>query len=131
MTPSSPPDLPRLIAEICAVLQDENAALDRLDIPTATSLVPRKLAATEALTTALASAPSLPPAIAKAELEALRSLSADNRRLLERAMAAQKRLLAIIAGAVPKAMNEAGPYGSSGRAISPKRMPAIAMSQRV
>ncbi len=130
MTPSSPPDLPRLIAEICAVLQDENAALDRLDIPTATSLVPRKLAATEALTTALASTPS-PPAIAKAQLEALRSLSADNKRLLERAMAAQKRLLAIIAGAVPKAMNEAGPYGSSGRAISPKRMPAIAMSQRV
>lgn len=123
--------LAECVADICAVLQAENLALEQLDIAAATSLVAQKCSAADALMAALARSTGAPPAVTKANLERLRSLSATNKRLLERAMAAQQRLLSIIAGAVPRAMKDAGPYGRTGQRVATTRMPAIAVSRRV
>jgi len=114
-------------AALTAVLRAENEALAALDIPTANRHLADKTAATEQLTQALRGKPALPES-ARADIAALMALSAENRRLLERAMLAQKRVLACIARAVPRALAQAGGYGAGGRAPPPRQMPPIALS---
>ncbi len=114
---------------LCRVLRAENAALQALNIPAANGLLAEKIAATDALTAALRPRMPLPDA-ARAEIAALVALAAENKLLLERAMLAQKRVLACIARAVPRALGQEGGYAASGRARPPQQMPPIALSSQ-
>ena len=102
-------------------LRAENAALVRLDLAAAAELATAKRQAAEAFAAAYAAAQR---SGSRAEGEArrraeeiavhLRDLTAENRRLLERAIALQSRVIETIAGA----LRPAGPgtYGARGRA---------------
>jgi hypothetical protein len=79
---------------LAAVLAEENAALAAFDLAKAASLVPAKREATERLlhdTTA-----SVGPQL-RAALSRIRELAEENRRLLLRAMTAQRRVMELIA----------------------------------
>ena len=85
------PDAARSLA---AVLEDENAALRVLDIARVADLVGAKRAAVQAL------AGGAPAGVDVAMAERLHVLANDNRRLLERAMAVQSRVVALLAEAM-------------------------------
>ena len=91
------------IGDLIAVLEQENAALTAMDLPRAAALVVRKTAAIERLAGLPASRPAA---------ERLDDLARHNRRLLERAMIAQERVIGIVARA---AANVDAPYGAGGR----------------
>lgn len=115
------------ISRLAEVLRAENAALSAIDIPSANRLLADKTAATEALVAAVRGKPAL-PASSRAAVAQLIALSAENKALLERAMAAQRRVIAVIARAVPKALGDANPYNAAGRTRPPRSMPAISLS---
>ncbi|MBV8914465.1 MAG: hypothetical protein JOZ05_15675 [Acetobacteraceae bacterium] len=92
-----------------AVLIAENAALERHDAVTATALLDEKLAAAKALSTA---------GISIETAERLRSLAAENRRLLERAIKVQSRIIAMVAQAAQQSP-PVSRYGAKGRTIAP------------
>ena len=58
----------------------------------------------------------------------LAALAQTNKALLERAMAAQKRVIGCIARAVPRALGESRPYAANGRNQRPTQMPPISLS---
>ena len=101
------------------VLQTENAALAALNMAAAARLLPEKLAAADAF--AAAQAGESPSTVAKGrqagrggiELEAvasrLQALAAENRRLLERAMLVQGRVIATVAKAARATAERAAP----------------------
>ena len=95
-------------ARLEAVLIAENEALERHDAVAATALIQEKLAAAEALA---ATGLSLEHA------ERLRALAAENRRLLERAIKVQGRIIAMVAQAAQQSPPVAR-YGARGRAVS-------------
>jgi hypothetical protein len=117
-------------AALCRVLRAENAALSALDIPKANVLLAEKILATDQLSQALLARPKLPEA-ARDEITTLLALATENKKLLERAMLAQKRVLACIARAVPRALGQAGAYAAGGKTKPPQQMPPIALSARV
>ena len=90
-----------------AILLAENAALERHDAVAATALLEEKLAAADALST-----DGLSPETG----ERLRALAANNRRLLERAIDVQSRIITMVARAAQAAPPVAR-YGAKGRAI--------------
>ncbi len=111
---------------LAEALRAENEALAAMDLVQATALTETKLAATDAFaaawssashTGAIANGNSATDAKAKAAAAALAErlghLSAENRRLLEHAIALQARVIETIAGA---AMPRSAPstYGQSG-----------------
>ena len=118
------------ITSLTQVLSAENAALQVLDIPAANLLLAEKNAATDALTQALRAKPTLPQS-ARTTVEDLMRLAAANKALLERALAAQKRVMSCIARAVPKALGDARPYAATGRTRPPPHMPPISLCARV
>ncbi len=93
------------------VLERENAALERLDMPAATALLATKRAATEALLRTRAGLRTLTPARCQAARDALARLDAEgarNRDLLARAIRVQGRVVALLARAVPPARTTYG-----------------------
>jgi hypothetical protein len=112
---------PLLIAaaiRLADVLQTENAALAALNMPAAVRLLPEKLAAADAFAAAQAAAKRCQADRHGAELDVvahrLQSLAAENRRLLERAMLVQGRVIATIAKAARTTAERATPgYGAS------------------
>jgi len=85
---------------LAEVLARENEALRAMDLPRAAALLVEKAAAMDALTAVAAAMPSGPPHPAlPAAARRLESLAAENRLLLERALAAQQRVIGIIARA--------------------------------
>jgi hypothetical protein len=113
-------------AGLAAVLARENAALAALDFPAAAALLPAKTAALAALQ----QAPATPPPAGLAR--ELPALVADNRRLLERAILVQGRVIGIIARAAPRATAGAPvSYGRDGARAWGRHQPAVAMSARV
>ena len=109
------------------LLQKENEALKRLDFPAAVALVAAKEAALADLTkppaTPMAPAPLAPTPLARR----LVALAAENRSLLERAIAVQTRIVQIIARAAvppPATMRYNGYGGRTGR----PRSAALAVS---
>ncbi len=109
------------------ILAAENAALAALDMKAATALLPAKHAATAALAAAQRLSLPAPPHAAATRL---RSLALENKRLLERAMTVQDRLLACIARAMPRALPQGGGYGARGGPKSPHLLPPVALSAR-
>jgi hypothetical protein len=117
-------------ARLAAVLARENDALAALDLPAAAGLVAEKRAATEALERSQAGMPAVArdPGLAAAA-ERLRALAEENRRLLERAIAVQGRVIGIIARAASQAVALPG-YGAGGDRTRPRQGPAMALSAR-
>jgi hypothetical protein len=100
-------------SRLIAVLQQENAALSRIDYPAAAALVLEKQAALAAWIPDRASAAHI------------LSLARENHALLERAIAVQARVIRIVAGA---AAPRAGQVEYGGR--QSRRSPAFAISAR-
>ena len=105
---------------LAEALRAENEALARLDLSAAADLAAPKRQASDAFAAAYAAARGSgvrvePAARADAEAVAarLRDLSAENRRLLERAIDLQSRVIETIAGA---ARPNGGTYGERGAA---------------
>lgn len=103
-------------AALEAILVAENEALERHDADAAAALLDRKLAAANALAAA---------SVSPEQAERLRSLAADNRRLLERAIDVQSRIITMVAQAVQESTAHAR-YGSAGRTIRGDAALAIA-----
>ena len=122
---------------LAEALRAENEALARLDLPRAATLANSKIAASDAFAAAFAAqakhgaAPDAPVRQAAAVLtRRLEELGRENRRLLERAVSLQSRVIETIAGAaLPKAPVQGyAPAGSRGASVRP---PALALSARV
>ena len=111
---------------LCAVLDEENAALHALDVPRAIALVGAKQAAADALLKAQAHGSPAATAASLALAERLQLGATTNKRLLERAIAAQNRVMACIARAVPKAAERGGRYRATGTAVQTSLTPAVA-----
>jgi hypothetical protein len=100
------------VQRLSKVLAAENAALIAMDFAGAGALLAPKHAAADALASAMRSATS-----SHAEPEALRELGTladENRRLLNRAMRVQRRVLDLVARAA-RASQPASRYGASGK----------------
>ncbi len=114
-------------------LAAENAALGGLDLARAASLLAAKERATEAFLAAQAAAglaaPSSAAAAASGDLgRRLGALAEENRRLLERALAVQGRVVATVVRALPRGGD--GFYRANGGLADPGRPVAITLSAR-
>jgi hypothetical protein len=99
-----------------AILRAENEALRRHDAQAAVAMLDAKLAAAEALSASGLSA---------ADAERLRALATENGRLLERAIAVQSQIVAVVARAARSAQT-ATRYGARGRTVAPTGALALA-----
>ncbi len=121
---------------LAEALRAENEALAALDLPKAAGLADSKIQASDAFAAAFAAAMKIgaradgPARRTTQELTArLENLSAENRRLLERAIGIQSRVIETIAGAaIPKAV-PAG-YGALGQRTAARQPPALAVARR-
>lgn len=114
-----------------ALLAQENAALQAMDLPAATALLPGKRAAAEHFAAAharLAAAQdrTLPRAEAQEAAIRVQDLARTNRRLLTRALAVQEQVIGVLVGALPRA--EPGRYGARGRIVANRAIPPLALS---
>ena len=119
---------------LAEALRAENEALAALDLSRAGRLATSKIAASDAFAAAyaaqakLGAAPEGPVREAAAALaRRLEELGRENRRLLERAVALQSRVIETIAGA---AVPRAGVQGYAPAGRMPPRPPAFALSAR-
>ncbi len=106
-------DLLTATNRLCDVLAAENAALAALDLPRAAAMLDAKQAAMAALTAARSAGPTPHSPALQQGVGRLRELAEENRRLLERGLAVQSRVLAVIASAA-RASHPAPRYGRSG-----------------
>ncbi|PPQ26184.1 hypothetical protein [Rhodopila globiformis] len=117
-------------SRVAEVLAQENAALQRMDLPVAVALVPAK----EAALADLARAAPLPAsALSPAVLalgRRLADLAEENRVLLERAIGVQARIVQMIARAATPTRDTAH-YRHPADRRAPYRGLAIAVSRRV
>jgi hypothetical protein len=111
-----PVPLTLAVRRLAELLNRENAALAALDFRRATALLPEKTAAISDLTASHVAAGTLPSGHADLDLigRSLAGLASENRRLLERAIVVQQRVIGIVARAAATAANEPA-YGAHGR----------------
>ena len=121
---------------LAEALRAENEALAKLDLPRAATLASSKIAASDAFAAAFAAqtkhgtAPDGPVRQAAAILtRRLEELGQENRRLLERAVSLQSRVIETIAGAALPRLTQQG-YAPPGQRGAPARPPALALSAR-
>lgn len=133
MTATSIDDLPTASAALAALLEHENRLLEALDLAAAAALLPAKQEAAGAFLRAQMH--SRPDASATSALAALatrlRALAGENRRLLERGLAAQGRVIAVIARAVRAHPATAPRYGASGALAGPRTPAPLAILTRM
>jgi hypothetical protein len=117
-------------------LHAENTALTALDMPRAVGLATAKIQATDGFAAAFATARRLDSKAEGTErrkaadlTERLQQLGDENRRLLERAIAIQSRVIETIAGAALPRSGGPG-YGAAGRPAGGRQPPAFAMATR-
>ena len=121
---------------LAEALRAENEALASLDLPKAAGLADHKIQASDAFAAAFQAAVKLgakaqgPERQTTQELTTrLETLGAENRRLLERAISIQSRVIETIAGAaIPRSVP--GGYGAYGQRTVPKQPPALAVARR-
>lgn len=119
---------------LVAILTAENTALAALDLSRTAQLVGAKPEATDAFTIAHArlSAAGPPDDAARNALvplaTQLSALATENHRLLDRALDTQRRVLDIIAGAVPRASAQAPRYSASGALVGRTRALPVAIA---
>ena len=112
------------------LLEQENAALERMDLASATALVAAKQQAIAALVAAQSDPGQPDAAEIQASTQRLSELASANRRLLERAITVQDRVLGMIASALPRATGRDAGYSAGGRNLSPNALPPMALSAR-
>jgi hypothetical protein len=137
MTIPSIDDLPTASAALAALLEHENRLLEALDLAAAAALLPAKQDATAAFLRAQAhtkASGGIAP-VGRTTMTGLaarlRTLAAENRRLLERGLAAQGRVIAVIARAVRAHPATASRYGASGTLAGPRTPTPLAISARM
>jgi hypothetical protein len=130
------PELIEAATALADTLARENAALALLDLPRAGGLLAEKQRSAEAFARAQAAA-DLAAAfdaeqqrLAAAIATRLSDLAQENRRLLERALGVQRRVLNTVARAAAKAVGRAPRYGATG-ALAPGRQAPVVVSARV
>jgi hypothetical protein len=112
------------------ILTQENAALAALDLPRAGAMLADKQRAAAGFIQAQAMpATATQPEAAERLAQRLLSLAAENRTLLERAIAVQGRVIGVIARAAAPAVAPSG-YGAPGRNCHASRPAAFALSAR-
>jgi flagellar biosynthesis/type III secretory pathway chaperone len=118
------------VEALCAVLDQENTALTTMDVVRATALLDEKQRAVQAFVAATKL--PIPPTTKQLMLlgQHLRDLTDTNKRLLERAMVAQNRVMACIARAVPRALQQQSGYGAQGAKTIPRGIPPVALSNQ-
>ncbi len=126
------PGLLERAERLAAVLAAENAALTVLDLQRVAALAGDKREAADALA---ATPPGPPSPESRAQLESCGSrltiLMEENRRLLERAIAVQARVLCIIARAGRREMaHRPTAYGRGGAPVASARPRAMAIMAR-
>ncbi len=130
-------DLVTAARRLSDMLVAENAALAALDFVRATSLLDSKASAIDAFVAAQAlGRAGLPLGISIAEVQALSqrltTLAEENKRLLTQALLVQKRVIRVIADAIPPPeVEQGGGYGRRGRVAPARKPPAYALSERV
>ncbi len=92
-------------SRLAATLEVENAALAALDLPRAAGMLAEKERAVAEV--AAAEVAAVPHAAAERVARRLRALALENKRLLERAIAAQGRVIGVVA----QAASAAAPVG--------------------
>ncbi|MCR0981278.1 hypothetical protein [Roseomonas populi] len=140
-TPPAPIGQALLLAgqRLAEALRAENEALSRLDLTRAATLATAKVQASDAFTAAYGAATKTGagPGSMGGELRAaaetlalrLRDLSDENRRLLERAIGLQSRVIETIAGAAIPASRPAT-YGGLGQRAMPRQTPSLTLAAR-
>jgi len=108
-------------------LAAENRALAVLDFAGAVALLGAKQRATEAF---VAAATPVDMRNQNAVATRLRELAVENKRLLERAVTVQGRVIGAIVRAIPKAVGAAPRYGAGGAFAGATRIRPIALSAR-
>ena len=98
---------------LASTLEAENAALRALNLPAAAALLAEKQAATDAFNAVRIGTPPVRSEALRDAAHWLTSLAEENRRLLERAIYVQTRVLGVIANAA-RPRNQAPRYGRSG-----------------
>lgn len=121
-------DAMRAAEGLAELLARENAALAAMDLPSATALVEAKRAAADAFVAAQAKAVSSGAVTVPDMVRRLGELAAENRLLLERAMAVQQRVLAIIAEAAPRVSAVAPRYGAAGGLVGARTALPVAIA---
>jgi hypothetical protein len=115
---------------LAETLAEENAALAALDLPRAAAMLAGKQHAAARFIEVQASPIGATHRQAAEQLaQRLRSLAAENRVLLERAIIAQGRVIGVIARAAAPAVAPSG-YGRRGRSCHAGRPAAYALSAR-
>jgi ABC-type transporter Mla subunit MlaD len=121
---------------LAEALHAENEALARLDLSRAATLATTKLQASDAFAAAYGAATKTGSAAqgdlrdaAERLARRLRDLSEENRRLLERAIALQSRVIETIAGAAIPASRPTT-YGGMGHRAIPRQAPSLALAAR-
>jgi ribonuclease D len=114
--------------ELAEILEAENAALAAVDYAGAARLTQAKHSAADAFARASAARES-PEADAAVRALALPQLAETNRRLLERALVVQRRVIQTFARAVPR--TPAAPrYGANGTLTQATRTAPVALVAR-
>lgn len=125
------PELIAAAVRLADVLRAENDALARLDLPAASGLLDGKQAAAAAFARLVgaAASPGRPASGEAREVATglrevaagLRELAQDNRRLLERAMLVQNRVIGTVTRAAAASAARAAPRYGRGGAMAPGR----------
>lgn len=121
-------DAIRAAEGLAELLARENVALAAMDLPSAAALVEAKRVPTEAFVAAQARAASSGLVAVPEVVRRLGELAAENRPLLERAMAGQQRVLAIIAKAAPRVSAVAPRYGAAGGLVGARTAFPVAIA---
>lgn len=109
-----PKPLMMVARRLADVLDRENDALRAMDLPRAVTLLPEKTAAIAELTAADNAASGSPNPDLASITARLDGLAVENRKLLERAIGAQQRVIGIIVRAAAS-VSVAPNYGMQGR----------------
>lgn len=116
-------------------LARENAALLSMNLPSAVALLVDKHRDTDAFAAAHARVAAQGGAVeaplrsmAETVGERLSGLAAENKRLLERALLVQQRVIGSIARAVPRALETAPRYDAAGGIAGAARPPPVALA---
>jgi hypothetical protein len=113
---------------LASVLERENAALRAMDLRRAAALLPAKSAAVAHVVAAAAEASETPAQDVISDVRKLAGLALENRRLLERAITAQHRVIGILVRAVAATSAAEPAYGAMGHRI--RRTDPLAISTR-
>jgi hypothetical protein len=121
---------------LAEALRAENEALAKLDLSLAAKLAERKIAATDAFAQAYAAQAKhggRPEGTIRQQAasltQQLEALGSENRKLLERAISLQSRVIETIAtAALPRIANPG--YGPRGYQTPPRQAPALAVAAR-